>query len=491
MLRLEFFQLKDYIKESCAFLGIDVVTITEHLMRIKIPQHLKNEFSGVVEYEISLIKTSNPQQTYITFESFLTQKLAKLVAEQNHGVGHILLKYPIDLMVEEIAKKFLNCEIVVESKDQVEFDKLYVWCKTTVHGQLIEEYLKGFEVNVETGSVKPLVEDLEQILLKGKNVSIDGLSKEKLDMALSTVLNEASKDAERFVDKITKQTNNQLLHEIKRITDYYDTLIADNQAGETSKGNDPKTEINLLVKEREALIHQQQLKFSMSENEVIIEPVAILVSRNIVEHAAVRIHRNDGNTLLVVHGDNSINILCPISNSTEGPFTITSDHTLVSEKHSFKCTSCNKLFDERKLNGCMVCTDPICPYCMTISSVSKNPLCNAHNINCPTCLQPCAEVEQHLCTNCNQFYCSNCNQGNLCPLCKSITPISSITPTMQRIIKAMPNSVKSKKFEYAEKGNRIALIGKGLLFKEFFVIYDKKEERIVVIQEYGMFNKKK
>lgn len=488
---MEFFQLKDYIKESCAFLGIDVVTITEHLMRITIPQHLKNEFSGVVEYEISLIKTSNPKQTYITFESFLTQKLAKLVAEQNHGVGHILLKYPIDLMVEEIIKKFPNCDIGMENKEQVEIDKLYVWCKTTVHGQLIEEYLKGFEVNVETGSVNPLLEDLEQILLKGTNVSIDGLSKEKLDLALSAVLNEASKDAKRFVDKISKQTNNQLLHEINRITDYYDTLIADNQAGETSKGNDPKTEIDLLVKEREALIHQQHLKFSMSENEVIIEPVAILVARNIVEHAAVRIHRNDGNTLLRVHGDNPINIHCSISDSTEGPFTITSDHVLVAEKHSFMCTTCNKFFDERKLNGCMICTDPICPSCMTISSVSKKPLCNAHKINCPTCLQPCAEVEQHLCTNCNQFYCSNCNPGNLCPLCKSITPISSITPTLQRIIKAMPNSVKSKKFEYAEKGNRIALIGKGLLFKEFFVIYDKKEERVIVIQEFGLFNKKK
>ncbi|GAB6990138.1 hypothetical protein [Paenibacillus pini] len=488
---MQFFQLKDYIKESCAFLGIDVVTITEHLMRIKIPQHLKNEFSGVIEYEISFIKTSNPQQTYITFESFLTQKLAKLVAEQNHGVGHILLNYPIDLMMEEITKKFPNCEIGLESKELVEFDKLYVWCKTTVHGQLIEEYLKGFEANIETGSVNPLVEDLEQILLEGNTVSIDGLSREKLDLALSTVLNEASKDAERFVDKITRQTNKQLLHEIKRITDYYDTLIADNQAGETSKGNDPKTEIDLLVKEREALIHQQQLKFSMSENEVIIEPVAILVARNIVEHAAVRIHRNDGNTLLKIHGDNPINIHCPISDSTEGPFTITSDHAVVAEKHSFICTTCNKLFDERKLNGCMICTDPICPSCMTISSVSKKPLCNAHDINCPTCLQPCAEVEQHLCTNCNQFYCSNCNQGNLCPLCKSITPISSITPTLQRIIKAMPNSVKSKKFEYAEKGNRIALIGKGLLFKEFFVIYDKKEERIIVMQEFGMFNKKK
>jgi hypothetical protein len=488
---MQLFQLKDYIKESCAFLGIDVVTVSEHLMRITIPQHLKNEFSGVVDYEISLIKTSNPKQTYITFESFFTQKIAELVAEQNHGVGHILLQNPINLIVQEIARKLPNCEIRVEDKEEVKTDKLYVWCKTTVHGQLIEEYLKGFMVDVETCNVTPLVKDLEQIINEGTSIYIDGLSRENIDFALTNVLNEATKDAQCFVEKIKKQTDSQLNKEIERITEYYDTLIADNQAGETSKGNDPKTEMDLLIREREALIHQQELKFSMSESEVKIEPVAILLARNVVEQATLKIHSKDGYIHFNVDGENPINIHCPISDSTEGPFTVTSENILVDEKHTFVCKTCNKLFDTRKLNECMVCTELICLSCMTMSSVSKLPLCNIHIINCNICLGACAESEQHLCTNCNQFYCSNCNPGNLCPLCDSIEPISSITPTVQRILKAMPNSIKSKKFEYAEKGNRIALLGKGLLFKEFFVIYDKKEDRVVEIQEFGLFNKRK
>ncbi|OBZ13643.1 hypothetical protein [Bacillus sp. FJAT-26390] len=488
---MEFFKLKDYIKESCLYLEIDVLMISDHLMHIMIPQHLKNEFSGIGEYQISFIKTSNPKQTYITFESFFTQKLAKLVAEQNHGVGHILLQHPIERLVDDITTKFPSCEFELLNEESINSDKLYVWCKTTIHGQLIEEYLKGFQVDVETGVVIPLLESLEKILIEGTTAPVDGLSREKLDLALSNVLTEASKDAERFVDKITKQTNIQLLNEINRINDYYDTLIADNQAGETSKGNEPKTEIDLLLKERAALIHQQEIKFSMSESEVMIEPVAILVARNIVEHATVRIDSKAGHTLLNVHGDKPVDVHCLISGSTEGPFTISSDHVLVSEKHTFVCMTCNKLFDDRKLNKCKVCTDPICLSCMTLSSVTKLPLCNSHHINCHICLQACAEEEQHLCTNCNQFYCGNCNPGSLCPLCKSIAPISSITPIIQRILKAIPNPTKSKKFEYAEKGNRIVLLGKGLLFKEFFVIYDKKDDRIVEIQEFGMFNKKK
>ncbi|BBI31518.1 hypothetical protein [Cohnella abietis] len=488
---MEFFKLEDYIKESCLFLGIDVVTISEHLMHIMIPQHLKNEFSGVGEYQISFIQTANPKQTYITFESFFTQRLAKLVAEQNHGVGHLLLQHSNERLVDEITTKFPNCKLDLINEDSIKSDKLYVWCKTTVQGQLIEEYLKGFQVDIETGAVIPLLESLEQILLEGTTAPVEGLTREKLDLALTNALNEASKDADQFVDKIKKQTNNQLLNEINRINDYYDTLIADNQVGETSKGNEPKTEIDLLLKERVALIHQQEIKFSMSDSEVMIEPVAILVVRNIVEHATVRINSKAGYTLLKIQGDKPINVQCPISGSTEGPFTISSDHVLVTETHTFVCTTCKKLFDDRKLNKCKVCTDPICLSCMTLSSVTKLPLCNSHYINCNICLQACAEEDQHLCTNCNQFYCRNCNPDNLCPLCKSIAPISVITPIIQRVLKAIPTPIKSKRFEYAEKGNRIVLLGKGLLFKEFLVIYDKKEHCIVEIQEFGMFNKKK
>lgn len=489
---MEYFELKDYIKESCTYLGIEYVIISDDLMHITIPQYLVNEFSAISEYQISFIKTSNPKQTYITFESFFTQKLAKLVAEQNHGVGHILKKQQIELIVNRISSMFPNCEITLENKQQIKTDLLYVWCKTTIHGQLIEEYLKGFLVDVETGAVKPFLENLDEILHDTiTGAPLEGLSKEKIDQALSRILDEANKDAELFVGKITKQTSEQLSIEINRITNYYDSLIADNQTGETSKGNDPKAEMELLTKEREALINQQQIKFSVSESEVVIEPVALLVARNIVENGSLRISNNAGHAHLYLQGDKEFNVHCAISGSIEGPFTITSENILVSEKHTFVCTTCNKLFDDRKLNKCNICTDIICPSCMTISSVSKQPLCNTHHIQCHTCLQKCAENEQHLCTNCNQFYCRNCNPGSMCHLCSSISPLSAITPTIQRILVAMPVPIKSKKFEYSEKGNRVGLIGKGIMFKEFFIVYDKKEDRIIEIQQFGLFNKRR
>lgn len=473
------------------FLGIEVTTISDNLLHIIIPQHLVNEFSGVSEYQISFIKTSNPKQTYITVESFFTQKIAKLVAEKNHGIGHILKQHKIELLVNRISSMFPNCEITLENKQQVKSDILYVWCKTTVHGQLIEEYLKGFQVDIDTNEVIPLQDNLDQILHGTTNAQLEGLSKEKLHQALSIILAEANKDAEHFIDKIAKQAKEQLLIEINRITSYYDSLIADNQIGETSKGNDPKTEIEVLTKEREALINQQQIKFSFSESEVVIEPVALLVARNIIEQGSVRITNNYGHTLLHLIGNKKLDVHCALNGSTEGPFTITSENLLVSEKNTFVCETCNKLFDDRMLNKCNVCKDPICKSCMTISSVSRQPLCNTHQIQCHNCLQTCAENEQHLCTNCNQFYCRNCNPGSMCHLCSSISPMSAITPTIHRILMAMPVPIKSKKFECSEKGNRVGLIGKGIMFKEFFVVYDKKEDRIVEIQQFGLFNKRK
>jgi hypothetical protein len=488
---MELFQLKEYIKESCAFLGIDINASSEENWHISIPGHLVDEFSGVSEYLLSFTKTNNPKHTYITFESFFTQRLAKLVADRNHGVGHSVKRYSISSKLIELKKQFPKCEIKLVNETEASTDMLYVWCKTTIVSQLTEEYLKGFKVDLESGIVEPLQEDVNLLIDQSNVHSINGLSKEKLEQAFSTVLQNASKDAERFVEQVAKQINIQLNTEIKRITEYYETLIAENQAAETSKGNDPKMEVELLAREREALIHQQRLKYSIEENDITIEPVAMLVVRNIVEQATANIESFAGKAQIIISGNAPLSLQCQVSKSNEGPYIITSEGLLVAEVHSFICKTCNKLLDDNQMSGCKVCADLICHSCQVVSSVSKKPLCYSHAVTCTTCLMECAEEEQHLCKQCNQFYCRNCTPGSICPLCMTIAPIRSITPVIQQVLSSLPKQFKSKKFDFAEKGNRLALLGKGLMFKDFYVIYDKKEKRIVEMQEFGFFNQKK
>lgn len=488
---MEYFELKDYIKESCKFLGIGYEKISEDLMYVRIPEHLVNEFSGVSEYQISFVKTSHSKQTYITFESFFTQKLAKLVAQHNHGVGHIVKYLQIEPIVNYVTSVFPNCTVTVDNSQLVQADHLYGWCKTTIHGQLIEEYIKGFQVELESGFVTPIAESLEAVLRHASDETIDGLTQENINHALTKALEAANQDAEQFVESIKQQTKEQLQTEINRITSYYETLIQEHQSAETSKGHDPKTERELLVQEREALIQQQKIKFSITESEVVIEPVALLLARNMIEHGSVLVRNDFGQVNFQIQGDKRLEIHCEIDGSRKGPFTITSENAVVTEKHAFLCTSCTKLFDDRKLHSCFVCADSLCPSCITLSSISKLPLCHQHHLQCPTCLKHCAEKEQHLCSNCNQFYCSHCNAGNLCCLCSNLTSIHAVTPIIQRIIMGFPNAIKAKKFDYSEKGNRIALLGKGLMFKEFFVVYDKREERVIEFQKFGLFNKRK
>ncbi|TCS75741.1 hypothetical protein EDD64_106119 [Effusibacillus lacus] len=159
--------------------------------------------------------------------------------------------------------------------------------------------------------------------------------------------------------------------------------------------------------------------------------------------------------------------------------------------HILHCSSCSQLFDYYKKSHCKVCSDSLCTDCRTISSISNVSLCSKHVQQCETCLESAAVDEYHLCTQCNQFCCTRCNPDKICSLCSSLKPVAGITPQINKILSLVGGKVSSKKFEYAEKGNRIALLGKGLMFKDFFVVFDKKEEKIISLQHYGLFNKKK
>lgn len=491
MLNLELYHLKDYIKESCKFLGIEVTPFSEDVLRIGIPNILLDEFAGVREYWISFVRTSDPKQTYITYESFFTQKLAKLVAERNHGVSHIFKRYSITSLINQVNRLFPNCKVEITDKNQSEQDMLYIWCKTTIQSNLIEEYLKGFQFDFKTKTVVPLNEEISQILAGSQEKTIEGIEKEEVEDAVRKIIKESEKDAEQFVRNVTKQTVSQLQKEIQRITEYYDTLISENQLAETSKGKDSKEEIKLITSERESLIYQQKLKYSLTEKDITIEPVSLLFLRSSIENAVVHVYKGKGHYRFTLIGDQTLDLSCAVSGSREGAFTVTVDNLIVNEQNSFNCSSCKQVYDNRISSKCKVCRDSLCPSCKSESVVSKLPLCNSHALTCATCLESCAENEQHLCKHCNQFYCRNCNPGTMCPLCISMAPLNSVTPSVQRILVALSQNFKSKKYDYAEKGNRIALLGKGMLFKEFFLIYDKLTDQIIEMQEYGMFNKKK
>lgn len=488
---MEIFELESYILESCKFLGIHLKPEQPHTYFVQIPSKLENEFSGMKDFFITFEKSPDPKLTYITFESFFTQKIAKLVAEKNDGISSGIIHFKIDQSMTKLKALFTQCQISVEKRSTEQVDYILIWFKTTIKGIMIDEYLKGLKFDIKSKKIEELAGDVNEIMAGISEELIGGYDELQLDQYFEEIMQHAKKGAEQYLERKQLETLDTLNLEVKRINDYYDMLEADNQLAETSKGKDPQAEIELLKKERAALIEQQKSKYKLNFDETVIEPVAILMLRESTETAVSKVVSPHGEVNIRLSGKEALSIRCEVTNEGNGPFTITSDNKIAKTDKVFNCIPCSRLLDIHQKKACHVCNEAVCNDCKITSAVSGKVLCSKHVIECPSCLHSAGSNEQHLCSNCELFYCNKCNPTNICVACSSLKPVSGITPQIQIILNNMVIKSSAKKYDYAEKGNRIMLLGKGMLFKDFFVVFDKKENKIVHSQQFGLFNKKK
>lgn len=489
---MDLYDLKDYILESCNFLGIEIKEKNPDIFHIRIPLKYIDEFNQIPEYLITFERTSNPNYTFVNIESFFIKKLSKLVADSNHGVSTGSKYLSLNKSLTSLKDLFKSCTVEIKIKNTVQIDKLLMWFKTSVKHSVTEEYLKGFEYDIKSGEITEITNDTNNLFNQLKEEFIPEYDIHLLNKFFDQLIEVARKDAKFFIEEKEQETKRLLEDEIKRINDYYDLLEHENQLAESSKqSTSPKQELELLKVERNHLIEQQKLKYNTSISDATIEPVAILLLRYIVELAQVELSSNYGKTLMNLSAVSPLSVKCSISNEQNGPYTITSDDQIVKVDKTFNCNTCGRLYDHGKKNSCKICHTFHCIDCVSKSNFSGMTVCSEHITQCSLCLDSIATDEMHLCENCKQFYCKKCNPQNICSICSTISQTKAITPTIQEILQKLPKHLSARKFEYSEKGNRVALVGKGLMFKIFFLIYDKKEQRIVELQEFGMFNKKK
>ncbi|GAB7386956.1 hypothetical protein BSNK01_07920 [Bacillaceae bacterium] len=488
---MELYELKSYILDSCDFLGIKVKETKPGVYHIKIPEIYRDDFNGLVEIDITFEKNTDPNLTYVTFESFFTQRLAKIVADKNTGTGSGTKILKLDDCIKTIKSKFPACETTIINREIDQTHYLYIWFKTTIRGNMIEEYLKGFKYDMKSEVIDEVTEDINMLLENINEELIDNIDESILDKMIAKLLDVAQQDARNFINKKKMENEELLQKEIQRINEYYDLLESENQLAETSKGGSTRDELELLKKERSSLIDQQIKKFRFNETDATIEPVAILLLRLLVEKATLQITNKFGSVKIELEATKNDKIKCALTKDKDGPFTVTSDHLIVKTEKTFNCVTCGNLYDHSKRNKCKLCNEEICTHCVVISAISNDKICTKHSSVCQICLETVATDELYLCANCNQFYCKKCNPSNICSLCNSLTPVSSITPQLKLIIDLLPADISARKYEYAEIGNRIAVLGKGLLFKNFYLVYDKKEKKIIELQKFNIFGKKK
>lgn len=490
---MELYELKPYILESCKFLGFNVREKNFETWNIKIPFKFRDEFNGQEEINIGFEKTGNPNITYITFESYFTQKIAQLVAEYNSGVGSGSNLRTIQSHLNNLKEKFPNCDFQIGQSKYERVDYLIVWFKTTVNIYLTEEYLKGFKLNLNNGVFEspPEAHEINDFLNDINEELITDIPNDVIEKALSELYSIAQVDAKGFIKEKQDENNKTLENEIKRINEYYDLLELENELAESSKGLGPEEELLLLKQEREALIEQQIKKNHFQQQEVTIEPVAILLLKEETESAQVTIKNKFGKIDYELKADKPLLLQCIVTDDSTGPFTVTSDNLIAKTDKVFECSSCTKSLDHNKKNNCVVCHTEICNECKKISAISSSILCEEHNVECQSCLNTVSSEELHFCTNCNQFYCKKCNSTDTCNICNSLIPVAAITPQLKQILDLLPEDFRAKKYDLSEKGNRVAILGKGSFFKSFFIVYDKISQKIIKTQKYGLFNKKR
>ncbi|MDY7221471.1 hypothetical protein [Halalkalibacterium halodurans] len=489
---MELYELKPYILESCHFLGMKVHQMTTSKWKIFFPEKYRDEFNGQEEMVITFEKTNDPHTTYITFESYFTQKIAQLVAEYNSGVSSGTITTTIQTHLDKLKDSFPDCNLQVTSSVFERSDFIMVWFKTTVNLYLTEEYLKGFKYSLKTGTFEnvPSEEKLNDFLDEIKEEQITDISYDLIDGAIQKLYAIAQEDAQTFITEKLKDHEATLQKEINRINEYYDLLESENELAESSKGLTPEEELALLKKERKNLIDQQIKKSRIQQQEVTIEPVAILLLKENNESAKVTVESSFGTVNIDLISKTESNINCSVTNESIGPFTITSDNLIAKTNRVFKCSNCHKCLGDHKKKTCVVCSSELCDECKEVSAISHSTLCHNHATECQSCLHTISAEELNLCANCNQFYCTDCNPSGKCHICNSFKPVVTITPQLHEILKSLPENMQAKKFDVSERGNRINLLGKGLIFKSFLIVYDKTSHSIIYTDKYNLFGRK-
>lgn len=486
---MNIYELKPYIFNACDFLNISIIDNKNDTYELHFPQDLIEEFNGT-KITITFDKDcAIPDTTYITFEAFLTQKIARLVSEFNDGVSSGSKTFSLNDTKVILQNKFTSCSVTYEKLDEFQNDYLLIWFKTTLNGNTVEEYLKGFKYNFQTRSIS-FIEDsyVEQLDSINEGI-IKGYSNDLIKDVYNEVEIIAKKDAENFIVNKELELQDQLQKEVDRINEYYNILETENSKAETSKGASATEELKLLKKEKERLIEQQKKKYISEAPVVTLEPIAVILLRENIEKAVANINNNYGATSIQLVATKSPEVKCEITNDTGGPFTLTSDNQIVLESQSFSCSQCNQLKTINKQNKCGECNSDVCSGCTYQSDISGTFLCKNHQQTCQSCLRVAASSEFHKCDECNQYYCTVCNKTNKCNLCNSLKPLKGLTPDVEKVL--IENNLVAQRYEVAKQGNIIVILGKKLLFKSFLVTYNHKTNQTMEIIQYGLFNKKR
>ncbi len=539
-------ELKNYLVQACNFLNISVEQLSENDFNLSIPDDLTEYFNNADKFAVTFNKNNNDSdKTYITNEAFLIQKIAKLVADRGHGIttGEIILKN--NITVSDIESLFRDCKVDNLEIEQVPNDYLLVCIKITMRLNKIEEFLHCYKYNIATKECIEIPIPDEEYIQKISTRAFTEYNKDEILSYYDNILPYIKQTSQNHFEEKQAEYAKMCADEINRINEYYDILLRENSLPEAT---DESSAYESLNSERTNLINEQNKKFQISDNNIVVEPISICIIRENAEKSNIDISNKFGNTKLSISDKNEIS--CFYTNVQVPPFTITSDNhiccasdtficsdcgkkyyinrkkhckichseicedcavtsaishetickehyqycgncgTLVAKDEVFKCEKCGKsfCFACNHSQHCQTCNSVICDNCKNISATSNKIYCQEHSVHCPTCNAVVGINELHTCSNCGISYCSNCNPNNTCKLCSGLVSINKHNPNIERLITDF--NLKAGSYEFSKMGKIAIIVGKKLFVKTFLVVIDLEEYKIINRIDYNLFGKK-
>lgn len=234
-----------FLMQACKNLNISITETTDTL-KLEIPYKWQESLGGE-RLEVS--------KKEINEMHYLVQRIAKLVSDQRPTISY--------------SKMF----------SELKGDKIYVWVKITLYKSMKEEIVKGYCYDVDSQRITSITYgDLSIFEKLEKRTPF--LSNEALAIAYESVMDVAKKQAKQFTKLKQIEANEERNLEIERIENYYSLLAKEHANAETIELKEEltkKEEKEILQNEKEHLIEQQRIKHQIREEDIMIEPLAMLV----------------------------------------------------------------------------------------------------------------------------------------------------------------------------------------------------------------------
>lgn len=539
-------ELKNYLLQACGFLNINIKQIAESEFTLTIPDILTEDFNNAKEFTVTFKKESaDTNKSYITTESFLIQKIAKLVADKGYGVTTGEIDVENDVNINEIEALFSDCKVNKFAAEKIPYDYYLVCIKITMRLNKIEEFLHCYKYNIKTKECIEIPVPDEDYIQKITTKAFEEYSRDDALAAYDDILPYIKQTVNIHFEEMQAEYEKMYTEEINRINEYYDILLSENSLPDATQKESVYESLN---SERENLINEQKKKFQISDNSITVEPISICIIRENTETPTVVISNEFGRTQLQI--STAKDIKCFYTDSQDFPFTVTSDNRICTSKDTFICSECGKKYYINKKHACNICNKEICEYCAAISNISgkiickeharickncrtlaaqdetftcqqcnnsfcyacnhaqhcevcnllicdscKNisaesgrSFCNEHSAQCPVCGSLIGTNELHTCSSCGVSYCSSCNPNNICKLCSGVTPADKNNPDIAKLITEY--GLNASSYEFNKIGNFAVIIGKKLFIKAFLVIIDLENHKIINRIDYNLFGKK-